>query len=187
MSVRAHARIPRRNRRQTGSRGRLAGELEFRRAARTRRPRRRLPGARHACFCASVYSTLIYGQVRLAYFTRPGGQARTRCRHPWRAHAQATSEYVQSCSGTQPHLERSYRLPAELSLVFGPHRTGPGRDAATAALARHASLHELRPFRALYRWRCLSSCRPAASSAGAAIRHRRFRRVACRVHKTCQS
>src|SRR5207248_2705469 len=83
-----------------------------------------------------------------SYATRTA-QRRVRCN--WRAHAQATSERVQSRSGPFSHQQRPQRISAQLSLLLRIDRTGSTTGTPTSVYARHAALQELRSDSALRR------------------------------------
>jgi len=68
------------------------------------------------------------------------GRADRRVRCNWRAHAQATSERVQSRSGTFSHQQRPQRISAQLSLLLGIDRAWSETGAPTAIHARDFTL-----------------------------------------------
>lgn len=91
----------------------------------------------------------------------------------WRAHAQATSERVQSRSGTVPYQQRPQRISPQLSILFRHHRARSTANSAASLHSRHASLQELRSLGALRRRRCVSkaaiSCTKLAPPQGTAL------------------
>jgi hypothetical protein len=72
-------------------------------------------------------------------------------RSNWRPHAQASSECVQSCSGSVPDQQRPKRNSSQLSVVLRFHRARPATGTPAAIYTRHAPLQNLRTVGALRR------------------------------------
>lgn len=119
----------------------------------------RFAGRRGMCACGphavskvSVNPTQIHSRISVARvlnewpskFTYATPAAQRRVRSNWRAHAQATSERVQSRSGPFPHQQRPQRISAQLSLLLRIDRTRPARGASPTVRPRHPAVQKLR-------------------------------------------
>jgi len=77
--------------------------------------------------------------------------------HSGGVNAQAPTSHLQPRPSPSTHLARPQRNGPQLSILLRRNRARPGFDTASAALARHAALRELRTHRAIHSRRRVSS------------------------------